>query len=154
MSKALSKARSKAPQSNKEQPKRFLIGGNDRAWFDVYTLRRFFVRREQAGIGTSSWSSSWAGAPSTAEAELRPGRLPTSRTATREAPHKQNYDQGGSPQAELRPGMIPTSKITTREVPHKPNYDQGSSPQAELRPGRLPTSRNTTQGAPLGPKGS
>ena len=39
--------------------------------------------------------------------------------------HKQNYDQGGSPQAELRPGRLPTSKITTRE-PY---------PQAELRPG-------------------
>ena len=40
-------------------------------------------------------------------------------------PHKQNYDQGGSPQVELRPGRLPTSKITTRE-PY---------PQAELRPG-------------------
>ena len=43
-----------------------------------------------------------------------------------EAPHKQNYDQGGSPQAELH---------TTREAPHKQNYDQGAYPQAELRPG-------------------
>ena len=30
--------------------------------------------------------------------------------------HKQNYDQGGSPQAELRPGSLPTSRITTREL--------------------------------------
>jgi len=36
--------------------------------------------------------------------ELRLGRLPTSRVTTREAPHKQNYDQGAYPQAELRPG--------------------------------------------------
>ena len=33
---------------------------------------------------------------------------------TREAPHKQNYDQGGS---------------------HKQNYDQGAYPRSELRPG-------------------
>ena len=37
------------------------------------------------------------------QARLCPGRLPTSR-ATREAPHKQNYDQGAHPQPELRPG--------------------------------------------------
>ena len=35
---------------------------------------------------------------------------------TREAPYKQNFDQGGSPQAELRPGTLPTSRITTREL--------------------------------------
>ena len=52
--------------------------------------------------------------------------------------HKQNYDQGGSPQAELRPGRLPTSRTTTREPMcphHKQNYDQGAYPQAELRPG-------------------
>ena len=42
--------------------------------------------------------------------------LPTSRITTREAPHNQNYDQGGSPQAELQPGSLPTSRITTREL--------------------------------------
>ena len=91
------------------------------------------------------------------------------------APHKQIYDQGGSPQADLRPGKLPTdfcmepkkkpprtttrvpnrnplqtqglptSRITTREAPHKQSYDQGGSPQAELRPGSLPTSRITTR---------
>ena len=92
-----------------------------------------------------------------------------------ETPHKQIYDQGGSPQADLRPGKLPTdfcmepkrkpprtttrvpnrnplqtqglptSRITTREAPHKQSYDQGGSPQAELRPGSLPTSRITTR---------
>ena len=38
------------------------------------------------------------------QAGLRPGRLPTSRVTTREAPHKQNYDQGAHPQPDLRPG--------------------------------------------------
>ena len=42
--------------------------------------------------------------------------LPTSRITTREAPHNQNYDQGGSPQAELQPGSLPTSRITTKEL--------------------------------------
>ena len=52
------------------------------------------------------------------QAELRPGRLPTSRTTyDQEAPHKQNYNQGA---------YVPTSRITTRE----PMY-----PQAELQPG-------------------
>ena len=37
-------------------------------------------------------------------------------------PHKQNYDQGVSPQAELRPGRFPTSRIMTREPAHKQNY--------------------------------
>ena len=55
---------------------------------------------------------------------VRPWRLPASRITTREAPHKQNYDQGSSPQAELRPG--------------RQNYDQGAHPQAELRPGSWP----------------
>ena len=41
--------------------------------------------------------------------------LPTSKTLSREAPHKQG-DQGGSPQAELRPGSPPTTRITTREL--------------------------------------
>ncbi len=84
------------------------------------------------------------------QAELRPGRLPsspgpdlaTNQGAVRRAglatnqgavrrtgfatnqgmvrctvvPHKQSYDQGGSPQAELRPGSLPTSRITTREL--------------------------------------
>ena len=31
------------------------------------------------------------------------------------SPHKQKYDQGGSPQAELRPGRLPTSRTETRE---------------------------------------
>ena len=48
---------------------------------------------------------------------------PTSRITTREAPHKQNYDQEGSPQAESRPGSLCT---------HKQNYDQGAYPQTEL----------------------
>ena len=91
--------------------------------------------------------------------------LPTSRFTTREAPHKQIYDQGSSPQIsvcnprgsprglplgfqteihfkpraspqeELRLGRLPTSRVTTREAPHKQNYDQGAYPQAELRPG-------------------
>ena len=52
--------------------------------------------------------------------------------------HKQNYDQGGSPQAELRPGRLPTSIITTREPTHKQNYDQG--------PGWLAGWRNYDQG--------
>jgi len=47
--------------------------------------------------------------------------LPTSRImdvcTTLEAPRKQNYDQGGSPQAELRPGKLPTSRITTGNLP-------------------------------------
>ena len=45
---------------------------------------------------------------------------PTSRITTREVPHPQNCDQGGSPQAELRPGSLhttlPASRITTREL--------------------------------------
>ncbi len=70
--------------------------------------------------------------------ELRLGRLPTSRVTTREAPHKQNYDQGypdlglatpksrpGYPDLGLATGIshalrwkLPTSRFTTREVPH------------------------------------
>ena len=38
------------------------------------------------------------------------------RITTRELPHKQNYDEGGSAQAELRPGSLPTRRITTSEV--------------------------------------
>ena len=41
------------------------------------------------------------------QAELRPGRFPTGSITTREALHKQNYDQGA---------YIPTSRITTREL--------------------------------------
>ena len=52
------------------------------------------------------------------QAELRPGRLPTSRITTREAHHKHNYDQGAYPQAE-RPGTWLTGWL------------------AELRPGNL-----------------
>ena len=44
------------------------------------------------------------------QAELRPGRLPTTRITTREPTHKQNYDQGAGWQAgwlaELRPGSL------------------------------------------------
>ena len=47
------------------------------------------------------------------QAELQPGRLPTSRISTREVLHEQNYDQGAS---------------------HKLNYEQGAYPQGELRP--------------------
>ena len=43
--------------------------------------------------------------------------FPTSRITTREAPHKQNYDQGGSPQEVLRPGSLCT---------HKENHDKGA----------------------------
>ena len=78
-------------------------------------------------------------------------RLPTSRFATREVPHRFLYgtreeapadyhyvgfqteihfNSTASPQAEL---------CTTREVSHKQNYDQGGSPQPELRPGSLHT---------------
>ena len=39
--------------------------------------------------------------------------LPTSRITTRESPHKQNHDQGGSPRAELH---------MTWEPAHKQNY--------------------------------
>ena len=53
------------------------------------------------------------------QAELRPGRFPTSRITTREDPHKQNYDQGAYPQGELRPGSWLAGwlagGITTRE---------------------------------------
>ena len=42
------------------------------------------------------------------QAELRPGRFPTRRITTREALHKQNYDQGAY--------ILPTSRITTREL--------------------------------------
>ena len=56
------------------------------------------------------------GLPTSRIMYVRPWRLPTSRITTREAPHKQNYDQGSSPQAELQPGNLPTSKITTREL--------------------------------------
>ena len=35
------------------------------------------------------------------------------------APHKQIYDQGGSPQADLQPGRLPTSRFTNREAPHR-----------------------------------
>ncbi len=46
----------------------------------------------------------------------------TSRITTKEAPHKQMYDQGGS--ANLNDSR-PTNSITTKEAP----------PQAELLPG-------------------
>ena len=58
--------------------------------------------------------------------------LPTSRIRSREAPHKQNYDQGAYPQTELRPGSLPTSRITTRELA---GWMAGWL--AELRPGNL-----------------
>ena len=58
--------------------------------------------------------------------------LPPTRITTREAPHNQNYHQGGSPQAELQPGSAPTSRITTRELAGRRagwrNYDQGTCP--------------------------
>ena len=41
------------------------------------------------------------------QAELRPGRLPTNRITTREAPHKRFYDQGA---------YVPTKRITTRAL--------------------------------------
>ena len=50
---------------------------------------------------------------------VRPGRFPTRRIPTREAPHNQNYDQGAYPQAESRPGSWLAGwlagGITTRE---------------------------------------
>ena len=74
-----------------------------------------------------------------------------------EAPHKQIYDQGGSPlifsgtreeapadydyvgfktEIHFKPRASQQAELhTTREAPHKQNYDQGAYPQAELRPG-------------------
>ena len=102
--------------------------------------------------------------PGPPQAELLSGSLPTTRTATREAPHKQNYDQGAG-------------RITPRELvvllagwlagwgagwlaqsqrgPDRPREADrgwnkpvirltGGYPQAELRPGSIPTSRITT----------
>ncbi len=78
--------------------------------------------------------------------------LPTSRFRTREAPHNQIYDPGGSPQADLRPGKLPQISVCNprgsprglplgfqTEIYFKPR----ASPQEELRLGRLPTSRVT-----------
>ena len=119
--------------------------------------------RHRRSVDRTSLSCAWLGG--SPQADLRPGRLPTSRFTTRDAPHKQIYDQGSSPQIsvcnprgsprglplgfqteihfkpraspqeELRLGRLPTSRVTTREAPHKQNYDQGAYPQAELRPG-------------------
>ena len=119
--------------------------------------------RKTAGVRKLRTPGSLAGG--SPQADLRLGRLPTSRFTTREAPHKQIYDQGSSPQIsvcnprgsprglplgfqteihfkpraspqeELRLGRLPTSRVTTREAPHKQNYDQGAYPQAELRSG-------------------
>ena len=67
------------------------------------------------------------------EIHLKPRASPQPELhKTREAPHKQNFDQGGSPQAELRPGSLPTSRITTRELAGWlagwRNYDEGACP--------------------------
>ena len=67
------------------------------------------------------------------EIHLKPRASPQAELhKTREAPHKQNFDQGGSPQAELRPGSLPTSRITTRELAGWlagwRNYDEGACP--------------------------
>ena len=37
----------------------------------------------------------------------QPHGIPIITSSTTECPHKQNYDQGGSPQAELKPGSLP-----------------------------------------------
>ncbi len=96
--------------------------------------------------------------------------LPTSRITTREVPHKQNYDHGGSLQAELRPGSLPTSRITTRELagwlalagwlrpreaqrgPERPREAQrggaGIEQACHAFGWKLPTSRLTTREAP------
>ena len=70
-----------------------------------------------------------------------------------EAPHKQIYDQGGSPQISLHthicveplrmPHRLPLHMFIgfQTEIHVKPR----ASPQAELRPGSLPTSRITTR---------
>ena len=68
-------------------------------------------------------------------------------TTTREAPHKQIYDQGGSPQTDLRPGKLPIDfcmqskrkppRITTRVPNRNPLPPQG-----------LPTIRIATREAP------
>ena len=68
--------------------------------------------------------------------------LPTSRFTTREAPHKQIYDQGGSPR---RTWFDPQSKVVLQrgqkqEAPHKQICSAGAplvlprcSPQQEFR---------------------
>ena len=58
---------------------------------------------ERRGVDRTSLSCAWLEA-TRKQNYIRPGRLPTSRISTREAPLKQNYDQGAYPQAELRPG--------------------------------------------------
>ena len=69
-------------------------------------------------------------------------RLPTSRFATREVPHRFLYGTREEAPADyhyvnpLQFHCLPTSRIM---------YDQGGFPQAELRPGRLPTTRITTR---------
>ena len=70
------------------------------------------------------------------QAELRPGRLPTSRFTTREAPHKQIYDQGGSPR---RTWFDPQSKVVLQR-----GQKQGGSPQADLLPWCPPGAPQTT----------
>ena len=62
------------------------------------------------------------------------------------APHKQIYDQGGSPHFSVwNPRGSPTVQKSTSNPgpPRKQNFDEGGSPQAELRPGRIPTNRIT-----------
>ena len=106
--------------TTREAPHRFLYGTREEAPADYHYV----------GFQTEIHFKPRA----SPQAELRPGRLPTSRITTREAPHKQNCDQGAYPQAELH---------TTMKAPHKQNYDQGGRittreptyPQAELRPG-------------------
>ena len=129
----------------------------------------------------AGWLGGWlVGCLRPREAQRGPERRSMDRTslscAWLEAPHKQIYNQGGSPQifvhtyicvepkrmpprttttfigfqteihVKLRP---PTSRIRTREVPHPQNYDQRGSPQAELRAGSLQTThkQNYVQGA-------
>ena len=88
------------------------------------------------------------------EAQRGPERRSVDRTslscAWLEAPHKQIYDQGGSPQIScicvepLRmPHRLPLHMFIgfQTEIQVKPR----ASPQAELQPGRFPTSRITTR---------
>ena len=109
---------------------------------------------ERRSVDRTSLSCAWMEAPTsrftTREAPHRyfhvwnprgsPHRLPRRTKGSKQkstsnpgSPHKQKYDQGGSPQAELRPGRLPTSRTETRE----PTWLAGGWLWAELLPGNL-----------------
>ncbi len=86
-----------------------------------------------ASLGFSGPTAYTSTAKGPTEIHLKPRASPQPELhKTREAPHKQNFDQGGSPQAELRPGSLPTSRIKTRELAGWlagwRNYDEGACP--------------------------